>query len=180
MNNNLNNYSEIAEIVLNSEEDSFDFLLEDESFELPEGMIEIEPTPAPAPITTPEPKVEKKPKAEKKTPAPKAPAATKAPAKITTDSVEAFLKGEPFKRSNTIVDALTSDTGEKVFYLKAYGYIIAKRFSNGIEIGLPDTYNKTMTDRLNGIPGVNIQKDGKLITLNGNPWNGVKTLIPLA
>ena len=100
--------------------------------------------------------------------------------KITADSVDALLNGYEFKRSNTAIITSKDENGEQVSRMKAYGFIIAERFPTSVVIQLPTAYNKTMVDRLNGIPGVEIQINKKLLTLNGSPWIGNKVVIPMS
>ncbi len=88
--------------------------------------------------------------------------------KITTESVQKFLDGVPFKKSNMEV----SREGT-IYYLKLHGNKIAALESDGkMWISNAGWKSNTTKERLNGLPGVNIYQRNWEWYLNGNQWDG--------
>lgn len=88
--------------------------------------------------------------------------------KITQESVQAFLDCRPFKKSNMEV----SREGT-IYYLKLFGNKISAIERDGkMWISNAGWDTKTTKERLNGLPGVNIQQKKGEWYLNGNQWDG--------
>lgn len=90
--------------------------------------------------------------------------------KITQMAINAFMNVQEFKMSNTRVVVLPDVT-----ILSLFGNEIAYRFNdadNTISITNADYFTNTTKERLNGIPGVNIQQRKGNWYLNGNLWDG--------
>lgn len=66
--------------------------------------------------------------------------------KITTQSVQAFVNGENFSSSNTMVVV----DGKNV-YLKLHGHTIAKRTKNGVYVSHCGYETNTTKERINGV-----------------------------
>jgi len=91
---------------------------------------------------------------------------------LTEKAIENFLNDTPFKKSNTEVIITKSKT-----ILSLFKNRIAFKVNDKIAITNAGYKNTTTKERLNGLPGVNIQqKDGKWY-LNGQQWNGEFTVI---
>ena len=90
--------------------------------------------------------------------------------KITEESVDAFMNGRRFKKSNMEVCVDTVGTSK----LFLHGNCIAERNRIGKYISITSCGWKTNTtkERLNGIPGVSIQQKNFEWYLNGNQWDG--------
>tara|TARA_R110002124_G_scaffold259845_1_gene425700 strand:+ start:918 stop:1214 length:297 start_codon:yes stop_codon:yes gene_type:complete len=90
--------------------------------------------------------------------------------KISYDSAQKFMSGEPFKRDNTEVVVLPNVT-----VLKLFGNEIAYRYNDPektLSITNDGWKTNTTKDRLNAIDGVSIwQRKGKWF-LNDKPWDG--------
>jgi hypothetical protein len=88
--------------------------------------------------------------------------------KITTESIQKFLDGVPFKKSNMEV----SREGT-IYYLKLHGNKIAALESDGkMWISNAGWKSNTTKERLNGLPGVNIYQRNWEWYLNGIQWDG--------
>jgi hypothetical protein len=88
--------------------------------------------------------------------------------KITQESVQKFLDGVPFKKSNMEV----SREGT-IYYLKLHGNKIAALESDGkMWISNAGWKSNTTKERLNGLPGVSIYQRNWLWFLNDQPWDG--------
>ncbi len=88
--------------------------------------------------------------------------------KITQESVQKFLDGVPFKKSNMEV----SREGT-IYYLKLHGNKIAALESDGkMWISNAGWKSNTTKERLNGLPGVNIHQRNWEWYLNGIQWDG--------
>ncbi len=88
--------------------------------------------------------------------------------KITTESVQAFLNSRNFKKQNMEVQV-----DEQATYLKLHGHKIAHLFRDGtMLIDACGWLTNTTKERLNGLPGVNINQKNFEWFLNGKPWNG--------
>jgi hypothetical protein len=89
---------------------------------------------------------------------------------ITRQSVNAFLKGEKFKKSNMQVEVLPNVT-----ILKYQGNEIAYRYNDSkktLSITNCGWFSNTTKERLNGLPNVSIQQRNFIWYLNGVEWNG--------
>ena len=92
--------------------------------------------------------------------------------KITEDSIDAFMSGHSFKRSNTEVKS------GPVTRLYLFDNCIAKKIGEEIHISNAGWQTITTKERLNGIPGVNIiQRKGNWFLkdskkCNYNFWDG--------
>lgn len=94
--------------------------------------------------------------------------------KITEEAVEAFLAGKPFSKSNTTV--AVDDEG--VVTMTLFGNIIAKRYTDaGFSITTAGWNSTTTRERLNGLPGVSVNKSRGQLYLNGTRWDGTSTVI---
>ena len=100
--------------------------------------------------------------------------------KVTNQTIEAFLSGNPFKLGNTEVlfkACLRSGKfpkGDNFTVIELHGSEIAAKDSkdNSIYITNAGYFTNTTKERLNGIPNVSIcQKSGKWF-LNGVEWDG--------
>jgi hypothetical protein len=88
--------------------------------------------------------------------------------KITRESVQKFLDGVPFKKSNMEV----SREGT-IYYLKLHGNKIAALESDGkMWVSNAGWKSNTTKERLNGLPGVNIYQRNWVWFLNDQPWDG--------
>ncbi len=88
--------------------------------------------------------------------------------KITQESVQKFLDGVPFKKSNMEV----SREGT-IYYLKLHGNKIAALESDGkMWISNAGWRSNTTKERLNGLPGVSIRQKNWEWYLNGIQWDG--------
>jgi hypothetical protein len=88
--------------------------------------------------------------------------------KITEQSVQAFIDGIPFKKSNMEV----SREGT-IYYLKLHGNKIAARMGDGrMWISNAGWMSNTTKERLNGLPGVRVNQKNWNWFLNGIPWTG--------
>tara|TARA_R100000388_G_C7125656_1_gene103041 strand:+ start:156 stop:467 length:312 start_codon:yes stop_codon:yes gene_type:complete len=93
--------------------------------------------------------------------------------KITYDSINAFLNRQMFTRQNMKVRELN-----KKYYLKLHNNIIAiLHQDNTLIITNCGWFTRTTRERLNGLPNVNIIQRNFEWFLNGNKWNGEKTVI---
>lgn len=99
---------------------------------------------------------------------------------ITQESINAFMSGRAFNKSNMSVEIRPfKDESVMSAVLKLHGNVIARRvLSNGlIEICDGNWQTNTTKERLNGIPGVSVnQKKGQWF-LNGVAWSGEWTTI---
>jgi hypothetical protein len=88
--------------------------------------------------------------------------------KITKESVQKFLDGVPFKKSNMEV----SREGT-IYYLKLHGNKIAALESDGkMWVSNAGWKSNTTKERLNGLPGVRVHQKNYQWYLNGNAWDG--------
>jgi hypothetical protein len=88
--------------------------------------------------------------------------------KITQESVQKFLDGVPFKKSNMEV----SREGT-IYYLKLHGNKIAALESDGkMWVSSAGWRSNTTKERLNGLPGVRVNQKNYQWYLNGNAWDG--------
>ncbi len=88
--------------------------------------------------------------------------------KITQESVQKFLDGVPFKKSNMEV----SREGT-IYYLKLHGNKIAALESDGkMWISNAGWKSNTTKERLNGLPGVKVNQKNYQWYLNGVQWDG--------
>jgi hypothetical protein len=88
--------------------------------------------------------------------------------KITKESVQKFLDGVPFKKSNMEV----SREGT-IYYLKLHGNKIAALESDGkMWVSNAGWKSNTTKERLNGLPGVSIYQRNWMWFLNDQPWDG--------
>ena len=88
--------------------------------------------------------------------------------KITQESVQKFLNGIPFKKSNMEV----SREGT-IYYLKLHGNKIAALEADGkMWISNAGWATNTTKERLNGLPGVSIRQKDWNWYLNGVQWDG--------
>jgi hypothetical protein len=88
--------------------------------------------------------------------------------KITQESVQKFLDGVPFKKSNMEV----SREGT-IYYLKLHGNKIAALESDGkMWVSNAGWKSNTTKERLNGLPGVSIYQRNWMWFLNDQPWDG--------
>lgn len=88
--------------------------------------------------------------------------------KITRDAVNAFMRREPFKRSNTEVAVHPSNTR---MYL--HGHLIAMiDLLGNIKVTNAGYFTNTTKERLNGIPTVTVKQKKLEWYLNGEKWDG--------
>ncbi len=88
--------------------------------------------------------------------------------KITRESVQKFLDGVPFKKSNMEV----SREGT-IYYLKLHGNKIAALESDGkMWVSSAGWRSNTTKERLNGLPNVRVNQKNYQWYLNGQPWDG--------
>jgi len=100
--------------------------------------------------------------------------------KITKDAVRAFLNRKKFKRSNTeVVIPIPNETHEgnpsAIMYL--HNNPIAFILDNCLTITSCGWETNTTKERLNGLPGVHIQKKNLQWYLNGKEWDGALTKV---
>lgn len=88
--------------------------------------------------------------------------------KITSTVVESFLNRRSIRIDNTHTDGTT---------LYLHGNPIAKHTPEGLEITNAGWFSSTTKERLNALPGVRIQQKAGTWYLNGNEWDGKKTII---
>jgi hypothetical protein len=88
--------------------------------------------------------------------------------KITEESVQKFIDGIPFKKSN--MEVTREGT---IYYLKLHGNKIAARMGDGrMWISNAGWMSNTTKERLNGLPGVRVNQKNWNWFLNGIPWTG--------
>lgn len=94
--------------------------------------------------------------------------------KITTDACNAFMSAKPFCRDNTMVLVDQVYVG-----LSLFGHTIARRKigSNDIEVTNADHFTATTKERLNGLPGVQVNQRKGVWFLNGEEWDGGWTTV---
>ena len=93
--------------------------------------------------------------------------------KITEAAIRAFYNRTNFKRGNTRVEV--NELNESRLIL--HGHTIAYMDETKVLISNCGYFTNTTKERLNGLSGVNIvQRDFEWF-LNGELWNGEKTLI---
>jgi hypothetical protein len=94
---------------------------------------------------------------------------------ITRESVQAFLNGTPFKKSNTQVEIGIGGT----VFLSYHGNIIAYKEMNSSKFIITNCgwFSNTTKERLNGLPNVRINQKDFNWFLNGQPWDGSQTLV---
>lgn len=90
--------------------------------------------------------------------------------KITQESVNAFINGEKFSKSN--MQVVIPSEYQKYTILRLHGNNIARRLWQTIEISNAGWFSTTTKERLNGIPWVSIQQKKGTWYLNGVEWNG--------
>ena len=102
---------------------------------------------------------------------------------ITEQAVLAFKEGRNFNKSNTTVNTnYVTSSGRPIVELSLYGNLIARTVEDqhgNRELSINDGGWQTVTtkERLNALPGVNIQQKDWQWYLNGNAWNGEWTTI---
>ena len=88
--------------------------------------------------------------------------------KITQNAVNAFMRREPFKQSNTEVAVHPADTR-----LYLHGNLIAMiDLMGNIKVSNAGYFTNTTKERLNGIPTVAVKQKNSEWFLNGEPWDG--------
>jgi len=88
--------------------------------------------------------------------------------KITRDAVDAFMRHESFKRSNTQVAVQPTET-----HLLLHDHLIATHDHMGnIKVTNAGYQTNTTKERLNGIPEVFIVQKNFQWYLNGTKWDG--------
>ena len=98
--------------------------------------------------------------------------------KITQEAINALYDKRNFKRDNTEVKEVinySSATSSMVMYL--HGNLIAEIENGDLYITNAGWKSNTTKERLNGLPNVNIVQRNFEWFLNGELWNGEKTLI---
>ena len=95
--------------------------------------------------------------------------------KITQDSINAFLNRQMFTRQNMKV---RKNHRFETYYLMLHNNIIAILYEDDtLIITNCGWFTRTTRERLNGLPNVNIIQRNFEWFLNGNKWNGEKTVI---
>ena len=92
---------------------------------------------------------------------------------ITKESVNAFMNAQKFNKANMSVEVLPNVT-----ILKLHGNSIAFRYNDPqrtLSITNCGWQSNTTKERLNAIPGVNINQRNWVWYLNGKQWNGELT-----
>lgn len=87
---------------------------------------------------------------------------------ITKDAVNAFMRREPFKQSNTEVAVHPSNTR---MYLHGHLIAIIDLLGN-IRVTNAGYFTNVTKERLNGIPTVTVQQKNFEWYLNGEKWDG--------
>ena len=88
--------------------------------------------------------------------------------KITRDAVDAFMRRESFKRSNTQVAVHPTVTR-----LLLHGHLIATiDLMGNIKVTNAGYQTNTTKERLNGIPTVSVVQKNFQWYLNGTKWDG--------
>ena len=88
--------------------------------------------------------------------------------KITQLAVNAFMRREPFKQSNTEVAVHPTDTR---MYL--HGHLIAMiDLMGNIKVTTAGYFTHITKERLNGIPTVSVYQKNFEWYLNGEKWDG--------
>ena len=99
---------------------------------------------------------------------------------ITQDSVNAFMAGRPFCRSNMSVSL--SPRGD-CWQLALHGNVIAERYrfplvdGTALRVTNAGWASNTTKERLNGIPGVSVVQRNFTWYLNGKEWDGSWTTV---
>lgn len=91
--------------------------------------------------------------------------------KITRDAVDAFMRREPFKRSNTEVAIFPTETR---MYLHDHLIAVIDLMGN-IKVTNAGYFTNTTKERLNGIPTVSVKQKKLEWYLNGEKWDGSLT-----
>jgi len=97
--------------------------------------------------------------------------------KITEQAITAFMAGEYFFQSNTLV---TSDCDGLKSTLYLFGIAIAKREGKQVSITAAGHQTMTTKERLNGIDGVSIYQKNNIWYLNDKAWHTSGDWIPLS
>ena len=93
--------------------------------------------------------------------------------KITQLAVNAFMRREPFKQSNTEVVIYPSSTRMYLF-----GHLIAMiDLMGNIKVTNAGYFTNTTKERLNGIPTVTVNQKNFEWYLNGVKWDGSMTKV---
>lgn len=94
--------------------------------------------------------------------------------KITTDAINAFMSARTFNRDNTTV--VIEEDNVKLYL---YGHLIARRVvgSNSIRVSNAAHFTNTTKERLNGLPGVQVNQRKGVWYLNGKEWDGSWTSV---
>lgn len=90
--------------------------------------------------------------------------------KITENAVNAFLQAKNFNQGNMGVEVLPNVT-----VLKLHGNEIAYKYNDPeqtLSITNCGWFSNTTKERLNALPGVNIQQINFVWYLNGKEWDG--------
>jgi hypothetical protein len=97
------------------------------------------------------------------------------PRKITTCAIDAFLKGQPFRRQNmdVVVRPYQAEREDSVILL-LHGNLIARYSVAGRDLYVCDGNHQSnpTKDRLNGLPGVSVNQKDFTWYLNGTEWDG--------
>lgn len=88
--------------------------------------------------------------------------------KITRESIKAFIGCYNFNKDNTSVDEVARNNSE----LFLHGNCIASNKDGKIEVTTAGWNTTTTRERLNGIPGVQINTRKGQLYLNGEKWDG--------
>lgn len=83
--------------------------------------------------------------------------------KISNLALQALMKGAKFRQGNTVVDR--ND-------MRLHGNLIAIVENNVLYISNAGWFSNTTKERLNALPGVNINQKRGVWYLNGKEWDG--------
>lgn len=95
--------------------------------------------------------------------------------KITQESINAFMSGRVFNKSNMSVEIRPfKDEDQNSAVLKLHGNVIARRLLSGglLEVCDGNWQTRTTKERLNGIPGVSVHQAKGQWYINGQEWDG--------
>ena len=88
---------------------------------------------------------------------------------ITQQAVQSFLDRKPFSLSNTRVE--TEEASTSLFLFENKIAILNRQGALFISLG-GHKFTKTTQERLNGLPGVRVNRKMGQTLLNGEAWDG--------
>lgn len=98
--------------------------------------------------------------------------------KVTQQAIKCLLEGTPFSKDNTkVVITRDKEAGDT---LCLHGTPIIKIKGDGVWITTGGWNTLTTKERLNGLRGVSVYNQRKVLHLNGQPWDGSWTKVDVS